>query len=224
MVILQGENIRRKTYADNQGNFTFDHLPYGKYSVTTCAAGRAGVYPNTKMTATESKLITVKDRHPQHVIFTPDIFHVDLYGKVVNQAKQPVANAKVTATWIYPQTFLEQGNVPTWETVTDENGNFELKGIPPSNWLLIASALLSKQRSYDGIEIKITTAEGARSTPVKLPLISEDILYFARRFSAVLRNIYKPAEIKCPQDDNFIKSLPKSERNNIYIGDIVADR
>ena len=177
VVILQGENIRRKTYADNNGNFTFNNLPYGKYLVTTSVADCTGVYPNTKMTATESKFIAVNDRNPQHFIFTPDIFHVDLYGKVVNQSKQPVAGAKVTATWIYPQTFLEQGNIPTWETVTDENGNFELKGIPPSNWLLIAGALLSKQRSYDGIEIKIITAEGVKSTPIKLSLISEDNLY-----------------------------------------------
>ena len=223
VVILQGENIRRKTYADNNGNFTFNNLPYGKYLVTTSVADCTGVYPNTKMTATESKFIAVKDRNPQHFIFTPDIFHVDLYGKVVNQSKQPVAGAKVTATWIYPQTFLEQGNIPTWETVTDENGNFELKGIPPSNWLLIAGALLSKQRSYDGIEIKIITAEGVKSTPIKLSLISEDNLYLARRFSSILRNIYKLSEIKYPQDDNFIKSFPKSKGNDNFIDDIIVD-
>ena len=223
VVILQGENIRRKTYADNNGNFTFNNLPYGKYLVTTSVADCTGVYPNTKMTATESKFIAVNDRNPQHFIFTPDIFHVDLYGKVVNQSKQPVASAKVTATWIYPQTFLEQGNIPTWETVTDENGNFELKGIPPSNWLLIAGALLSKQRSYDGIEIKIITAEGVKSTPIKLSLISEDNLYLARRFSSILRNIYKLSEIKYPQDDNFIKSFPKSKGNDILIDDIIVD-
>ena len=95
--------------------------------------------------------------------------------------------------------------------------------IPPSNWLLIAGALLSKQRSYDGIEIKIITAEGVKSTPIKLSLISEDNLYLARRFSSILRNIYKLSEIKYPQDDNFIKSFPKSKGNDIFIDDIIVD-
>lgn len=223
-VFLKGKNIQRVTQTDNKGNFSFDNLPYGKYLVKVNVPNWIGVYTNVKMVATESKFIVVMGKNPKYVILTPDVLHVDVYGKVISENKQPVIGAKVIATWIYPQQFLEAGGIPAWDAITDKNGNYEFKGLPPSNWLRVAGALLSKQRSYDGVEIKVITKSGAKSLPLKLPLISQDTLYLAKRFSKIIKNTIKPSGIKYPQDTAaFIKSLPKSKGNDIFVTDIIVE-
>ena len=217
-VVLQGQNIQKEIKTDNKGNFLFANLPYGKYLIMASVPNWIGVYPNTKTVATESKFINVKGNNPKYVVLTPSILHVDLYGKVINQDKQPVVGAKVIATWIYTQKFLEQRGIPTWETVTDENGNYEFKGLPPSSWFRIAGALVSTKRSYSCIKIEVTTKNGFKGKLEKLPLVSQDTLYVSKRFL----NIFKD-KIKISNTDIFIKSLPKSKGNDIFVSDIIVD-
>jgi Prealbumin-like fold domain len=223
-VVLQGQNIQKEIKTDNKGNFLFANLPYGKYLIMASVPNWIGVYPNTKTVATESKFINVKGNNPKYVVLTPDVLHVDLYGKVISENKQPVVGAKVIATWIYPQKFLEQKGIPTWETITDKNGNYEFKGLPPSSWFRIASALVSTKKSYSGIKIEAIAKNGLKGKLAKLPLVSQDVLYVSKRFCDIFKDKIKTSNTKHRQNtDAFIKSLPKSKGNDIFVSDIIVD-
>lgn len=87
-----------------------------------------------------------------------------LRGEVVDAEGQPVANATV---WAHPLDFDRSRERDTDRTATDEEGEFQLRGLEAGPWLVSAQSV-SPEGTSAGVAVEL--GEGPTPEPVRLTL------------------------------------------------------
>ena len=211
-VTVRRKKIFQETRTDDKGNFAFHNLPYGKYTVVVSVPHWPGIYPNTLATASDQRNVVLgKEDHDVTLALEPTVALVTLRGKVYEKDKTPAGNAIVTATRIYPRSQHETHGIRTWETETDENGNYQLKDIPLQNFFLLSSALLAKGTSLNNFEINAESSLGGRGGPVVLSAITEELFFLAEKWKLLYGRQEKMTGKK-------VQILPAVDSNESFSG------
>ncbi len=207
---IKGEELFQETEVDEKGNFSFDNLPFGKYVVTVSQPDCAGIYPNTRVTAFDQRSVVIsRKNHDVTLLLEPTVALVTLQGKVYEKNKTPAVNAVVTATRVYPRSQNATRGIRTWETVTDDSGNYQFKDIPLQNFFLLSAVLLEKGTSLNNFEIHAESSMGRQGSPVVLSTITGELLFSAEKW-ALFRK--KMGQIT----GKNVQMLPAAESNDSF--------
>lgn len=228
-VTIKGKEIVQETKVDEHGNFSFENLPFGKYVVIVSMPDCAGIYPNTRRTAFDRRSVVVNRKNRDvTLVLEPTVALVTLQGRVYAKDQTPAANVVVTATRIYPRSQDKTRGIRTWETVTDENGNYQFKDIPLQNFFLLSSALLAKGTSLNNFEINAESSQGMRGNPVVLSAITEELCFLAEKWKLFYEKMEKmtgkKAQILPAVDSNdSFSGIHGVEGNVIIVDDIILN-
>ena len=227
---IKGKEIFRETKVDEQGNFSFENLPFGKYIVIVSMPDCAGVYPNTRRTAFDRRSVVVNRKNRDVTLaFEPTVALVTFRGRVYEKDQTPAVNAVVTATRIYPESQNETRGTRTWETVTDENGNYQFKDIPLQNFFLLSSALPAKGTSLNNFEINAESSQGMRGSPVVLSAITEELFFLAEKWKLLYGRLEKMTGKKtlilpAADSNESFSGIHGVKGNVIVVNDIILNR
>ena len=228
-VTVTGKDLTTKTRTDQKGNFAFRNLPYGKYTVTVRMPGWPGIDPDTRVTAFDRRdVVLSREDHDAVSNLEPTVALVTLRGKVYEKDQTPAVHADVTATRIYPRSQHGTYGIRTWETTTDENGNYQFKDIPLQNFFLLSSVLPAKGSSLNNFEIRVESPQEIPGNPAVLSTITEELLFLANKWKCLYERrktiTGKNTQILPEADSNESFSDIRAVKGNIItVNDIVLN-
>lgn len=224
-VVLQGKSGKIETLTDNKGNYVFQNIPFGKYTISVEVPNCPGIVDSNKRVATCQETIDLNANNQNEVVYLkPDLFRVDVQGLVTTAAGKPIAGAIVKATKHFSRSdrHLEGTGTPVWTAVTDKNGEYVIKNLPAANYLRLAGHLLSSKRSLDNVVDIEVSAPGyyMQEKPVRIPLVSEENLFIARRFAKIIAKMEKISSGNTLTERKEL-IFPKSSKNVISDVDFI---
>ena len=228
-VTVTGKDLTTKTRTDQKGNFAFRNLPYGKYTVTVRMPDWPGIAPDTRVTAFDRRdVVLSREDHDAVSNLEPTVALVTLRGKVYEKDQTPAVHADVTATRIYPRSQHGTYGIRTWETTTDENGNYQFKDIPLQNFFLLSSVLPAKGSTLNNFEIRVESPQEIPGNPAVLSTITEELLFLANKWQRLYERrktiTGKNAQILPEADSNESFSDIRAVKGNIItVNDIVLN-
>ena len=186
-------SVPRETTTDEEGQFRFDQLGIGDYTLTIHRPGKGGPQPQEF-----SWRLKVEDDYRQTgaELVWPETLLV-ARGKVVDSAGQPLAGVRITA---YENRY--NGEAGRWgsvlhvvETATDKRGRFKLEGLRPMRFFpgdggpagyvlsvekegfaprvrkidALTQETRNAMRRWWDIMVKVVPAEGRRGSGIKWP-------------------------------------------------------
>ncbi len=161
-VALQRDGVAERVVAsesffDGEGRFELGGLVPGDYIV------RATAYGYAQSEARPARASESPGRADEVEIVLPR--GGTLVGTVVNATtKKPLANARVTVEGGFGQGASA---LPTSSSaVTDDDGSFELSGLPPGAASVVAAAYRHNSRIVGGLQV----SDGARLGPISIAL------------------------------------------------------
>lgn len=141
---------------DQEGYYLLSGLPSGEYYVSCFAPGNLLQYYDGVYDPAEARLVAVNGAEKIKDIdfaLKPQLYrYMDgpnkggavangVMGQVLDESNQPVADAVVY--------LLDESGTPVSFTTTDENGNYQLSGLPAGNYLLQAGKV-GYETTYNG--------------------------------------------------------------------------
>lgn len=222
-VYLSGNGKTRKTRLTNQYcTFQFEQLPKGEYTITVEApfeSSRKNFFLKKLSASTVVMTSHYYSFNPYTTLFL-DMEGVTLKGRLIDPYGNPVAGGKIIVRNPERTRILM--------AVSNQNGDFELSGIPPVSFFFVSNYLSCENVCLRSLrkEIEIT-ADGylvpEKYRNMEMLMITEDMVARARRFIAInqkkLKRMGTPKEIKIQN-----RTFPPSKGNTIYLGDIVLKR
>lgn len=219
-VVLHGKFGDIESVTDSKGNFNFKNIPLGVYTISVDIPNCPGIVDSNKKVATCQETVVLNVHHQNKVIYLkPDLFRINIQGRVTTENGEPIAGAIVKAKKHFALSYrhLEETESPIWVAVTDKNGEYILKNLPATNYLRLAGHLLSPKRSLDNVvEIEVSSpGYSMQGNAVKIPLVCEENLFIARRFSKIIVNIEKNSRGNTVTERKGL-NFPKSLKNVIF--------
>ncbi len=220
-VTIQNKLLKKSVMTGSKGNFTFTDIPTGEYEISAIAPLRITGIKNITRTAVVKKQIKVRsNRSWGKLQLRTDL--INIKGCITDNNGKPVPNAKVIAVEILDESACVR-TAKTWGTISDKNGLYELKRIPPVNFHRLGGILLTsgKLESLPHINIFVE-ATGFRQNKNNIPkivLITEEKLLLARRTLKIYSKMYASSEnITIKEKEGLL--FPTSKENNIIGVDV----
>ncbi|MFH0793092.1 MAG: carboxypeptidase-like regulatory domain-containing protein [bacterium] len=225
VITLQGESVTSQTITDSEGRFRFASLPRGEYKVSAPdAMQRKELWMNVPLTV---------DRNVELGLRT-DLISVS--GRITDTQGQPVAGAKVTATYATLGEMGDEAAEPI-QAESRPDGSYELAGIEPPDVYHTAGYLnggdpLAAQCPFF-LDVRVSAdgfVQGNENVP-RVPLVTGELADAARRFGKSLSAAaarFGEKEFRSGEKEWFREKegvlLPSSRGNTITDVNIVLDQ
>jgi hypothetical protein len=185
---------RSTTYravANQRGEFEFSGLPGGDYEFE--AVLRPSTGDDTRV-RTEKRKVSIGNGHvieDMSFLVRGDV--VTIAGRVLDSSGRPVAGAKVSGDQVPCRNDLFRQDPVV--SVSDDNGFYELRGLPPADLYRVAGYLMGGDpleggvsRSPFYVEVRVEARNYAQdsSTIPRVPAVSEELLLAARRLKEAM--------------------------------------
>ena len=187
IVSLKSKNMSKEIKTDPNGNFELN-IPRDDYEISATMSALS----DEKIIATAHKFVQSPKTEVVYCSLFLGFNSISLEGRVIDESGNPIPDVRLTAIQVLKEDWDSPEYTPDlWVTKSDADGRFSISKIPGTNFLKLAGYL---KGGYEGaIEFIKLTAESSgyiqeSSNIVKIPLITENLLQYARRFNKVQDN------------------------------------
>lgn len=232
VVTLQAGSFTREAVTDAEGRFQFVE-PRGEYELYVEEPTWSSRTGRQRM-AIASQRIKLDKNRPVTLELRADLASVR--GRVTDSRGQPIAGAKVTT--IFDNVGVHSDEVRRWlaetktrSAVSDADGFYELRGLVPTDfWETAGYLVMANAGQLQKVDIRVQ-ADGfvqSKENRPRVPLVTEEGLYWGRRFLRVLQRFEEDLreegclrEIELREKEDL--SLPSIEGNTITGIDVVLE-
>lgn len=237
-ITLKGNSLTKETVLDSQGKFEFLDLlgptfgPYG--GMVSCETYEIFAQIPVQHDANEqSRMMPVKQYvkldSDKNITLKLRKDLITIKGKITDANGQPISGAKIIARLGINDHamdgYWENHTPPKWVAVSKDDGSYELEGIEPQTNFYRVGGYLYSGRPYTYVDIHVKASGFAQdgNNITKVPLISEDMLYQARRFWKLANQIAQRAD-RPEMHEKKELNLPSVNGNTITGIHIVLER
>ena len=226
MVYLEGNGLSRVTTTDVEGNFHFQQIPSGSY---TLSASVSSLLPDAgnKVSNGYTQILHPPDysKSSANIQLRISTHAITAKGRVVTVENEPLQGVTVSAIYRFPEEL--GGNIQSdyynhISTVTDSTGTYTLSGIIPPSILTLAS-LLGSETLAERYELQICKDNTILTplTPACFIPLSEELRQPCLKIW-MLFSLFSGKDIPWPIKD--APRLPKSKGNIIFVDDIILEK
>lgn len=181
-VELSWDGGHRTVHTDLEGHFCFSGLEGNRYELFA-RQGKAIAHA----------CVVLRHGKDRHIDLRLNPIHIAICGKITDDAGNPVAGAKIKATYHSPhavyQQYLENHEASWWTATSDKNGHYELTGIDPANYYHLGGFLVARKSCRSFVKIQVESEGLQQDGTPQVPLITEEVLGLSRRLLAVYKQI-----------------------------------
>lgn len=128
-VLVEGGGLRRETLTDARGDFAFERLPPGSYSVRP-------IYPEHARGHVDTTPFELRARQCREVGYLP-WWDGRIRGRVLDGDGRPVSGLRVWLISPELDVSVRANLMHSMWVITDEGGNFELTNVPRGRYQLV---------------------------------------------------------------------------------------
>jgi len=174
----------------------------GSFSVPTVAGTHTIVIDGRRFLAAKAKDVTVAEGKPTDVGTITVQNGRSVSGRVVDENRVPIANAKVAAGKLLTgggaELYIPDESIDAKDTVTDEAGNFRIEGFPPNPITIVAgkdalrspSVRLPASPDSATVELVLAKTAGLEGTITKDGKPLADTIVIANPVGATSSNFF----------------------------------
>jgi hypothetical protein len=240
VVTLRGSSLTQETVTDAEEKYKFIGLSAGSY-VISCEKTETSTRTGEERIAVAKNGVQFKPNFPDRGRTVDLRLHDDyitVKGRITDANGHPVAGAKVVGTAAPITTAFEawsehSGEDPrTVSTVSKADGLYELSGIDPANLIALTRYLANgspgDELGYGFFVDIIARADDfvqSNNKAKRVPLVTEEILYRARRFFKAYSQVVRRTGGKETQEKQDLPYPFSSSHGNTITGiDIVVEQ
>lgn len=231
VVTVRSGSFSAQTTTDSEGNFGFIYLPAGPYTLSYSYLSRSR--SGQEQIITDERNIPFEGHHGKthQTRLTLRSDAITVKGRITDANGKPIAGAKIIGTKLLRDIHdeVEFPDPVHFVATSRADGSYELKGIKPSkrSFLDVFYYLSEGNVPLTGflLDVKVET-EGFGEKNVKVPLLTEGLLYRGRRFlEAYNKGMQKMGfgQYEKEEKEQLPYPIPISHTNVITAPDIVID-
>lgn len=148
-VVAEGNGVRFAAHTNEHGEYTLP-LPAGTYTVRASSYKYATEWYNEKADATQADPVTLSSTPVDNINFTLETWGGRIKGIVVDAQSNPIEGALVKV-WVEGKSASANNLRYYAQAKTAADGSYEVSGIPPGKYLVMASAKGFIGEFFDGV-------------------------------------------------------------------------